>query len=358
MSTGDQPISSEELRNRILGSMKKQFSGEQTSRWLANIDDLPERLNPEGSLAAPAQEASLPVHTLADKLFDDFQRYIYEFNKNPVGSDLMVQIERPTPLRHAVQKHINAVPAVAQGHILTRYFALVLKMYEHGIKAFVVPAENLVAFYGDDIEFNHFLEIEAEQGAGGQVWKVQNEVITPQSLPILSKKLFSALIKVALGEATYNDPFNEEKNKATKQPAMPDIPGYRSGESGFELRTGRTLAPGSAHIAQIQQAAAGLQGANRVAATGASQNQPAPAPAASGTANGAAQHLLADTNRLNANILSFVQALDEELNNLTQVGIQVLQAQDLATMQKLMNRTTLLKNARDQIAALAEEINK
>jgi len=356
MSTGDNPISSEELRNRILGSMKKQFSGEQTSRWLANLDDLPEKLNPEGSLTPPAQEASLPVHVLADRLFDDFQRYIFEFNKNPVGTDLMVQIERPTPLRHATRKSFSTIPAVAQGHILTRYFAMVLKMYEHSIKAFVVPAENLVAFYGDDMEFNHFLEIEAAQEPSGTVWKVQSEVITPASLPLLSKRLFSALIKVAMGESTYNDPFNEEKGKVSQQ-VLPPIPGYRANE-GFELRTGRTLAPGSANVAQIQQAAAGYQGANRVASTGSAPPQPAPAPAKAGGADGAMQHLIADTNRLNANILSFLQALDEELNNLTQLGIQVLQAQDLATMQKLMNRTTLLKTARDQVAALAEELNK
>lgn len=355
MSDGDNPISSEELRNRILGSMKKQFSGEATSRWLANLDDLPEKLNPEGSLTQPAQDLSLPVHVLADKLFDDFQRYIFEFNKNPVGTDLMVQIERPTPLRHGTRKSFGNVPAVAQGHILTRYFALVLKMYEHSISAFVVPAENLVAFYGDDIEFNHFLEIEASQEATGPVWKVQNELVTPQSLPVLSKKLFSALIKVATGESTYNDPYNEA-SKHKQEQALPPLPGYRANE-GFELRTGRTIAPGSANIAQAAQAAAGYQGANRVAATG---NSPAPAPAAAktGAADGAMQHLIADTNRLNASILSFLQALDEELNDLTQVGIQLLQAQDLVTMQKLMNRTTALKTARDQVAALAEELNK
>jgi hypothetical protein len=356
MSTGDEPISSEELRNRILGSMKNQFSGEQTSRWLANLDDLPESLNPGGTLAPPTQEATLPTNELADKLFDDFQRYIFEFNKNPVGPDLMVQIERPTMLRHAVRKSYGTVPAVAQGHILTRYFAMVLKMYEHSIRAFVIPADNLVAFYGDDIEFIHFLEIEATQTSRGTVWKVQNELITPQSLPLLSKKLFSALIKVATGEAMYNDPFNEAAKAKAHEPALPPMPAYRANDA-FELRTGRTLPPGSSELPRASQAESLYQGANRVAATGA----PAPAappPQPSGGAGGAMQHLIADTNRLNGDILSFLKTLDDELNKLTQVGIQLLQAQDLDTMQKLMQRTTLLKTARDHVATLAEELNK
>jgi hypothetical protein len=359
MSTGDTPISSEELRNRILGSMKKQFSGEQTSRWLANLDDLPEKLNPEGSLAPPTQEATLPVYEMADKLFDDFQRYIYEFNKNPVGPDLMVQIERPTMLRHAVNKGFNKVPAVAQGHILTRFFAMVLKMYEHGMKAYVIPAENIVAFYGDDVEFLPFLEIDAAQSGNGTVWKVQNEAITPQSLPLLSKRLFSALIKVATGESVYTDPFNEAAKAKSQQPAAPDIPGYRANEK-FELRTGRTLPPGAANLPKAAQPDSLYQGANRVAATGTAgaASAPAPAPTTSGGASGAMEHLIADTNRLNADILTFLNCLDEELNQLTQLGIQLLQAQDLATMQKLMNRTTLLKTARDHIATLAEELNK
>jgi hypothetical protein len=358
MSEGEPPISSEELRNRILGSMKKQFSGEQTSRWLANLDDLPEKLNPEGTLAPPTQEATLPVYELADKLFDDFQRYIFEFNKNPVGQELMVQVERPTMLRHAVSKSFGSVPAVAQGHILTRYFAMVLKMYEHGIKAYVIPAENIVAFYGDDVSFNSFLEIEAAQTSGGTVWKVHNETITPKSLPLLSKRLFSALIKVATGESTYVDPFNEGE-KAKHEIETPPIPGYRANE-GFELRTGRTLPPGSSELPRAAQADSLYQGANRVAATGASAPAPVAnaAPPPTGAAGGAMQQLIADTNRLNGDILSFLKSLDEELNNLTQVGIQLLQAQDLDTMQKLMKRTTLLKTARDHVATLAEELNQ
>src|SRR5271156_693906 len=143
MSQENPALSSEEIRKQILASIKKQYSGEQTSRWLANLNDLPASLNPDQSL--PLEEAKLPVHLLADKIFVDFQRYAFEFNKNPVGTDLMVQCAPPTALSgSAFVLHYGGEAPISQGHISTRFFAMVLQLYEQQIRAFVIPADQLV----------------------------------------------------------------------------------------------------------------------------------------------------------------------------------------------------------------------
>src|SRR5271166_5410127 len=71
----------EELAKRILSSMKKAYTGEETVRWLANMSqELP--VEPAApSKAAKTQWLSMRAVSLLDKLFDDFQRYTFEFNK-------------------------------------------------------------------------------------------------------------------------------------------------------------------------------------------------------------------------------------------------------------------------------------
>jgi len=333
MSNADPPLS-DELAKRILGSMKKKFSGEQTSRWLNNLDALPERLNPEGTIA-PSKESVLPVNILTDRIFDEFQRYAFEFNKNPVGKDLMVQIERPTaPRATAAQSSMKPgeEPVLANGHASTRYFALVLKIYKSRIRAFTIPGDHIVAFYGGHGEFDPFMEIEAVQAPSGLVWKVKKDLVTPQSLPILAKKLFSALIRVANGEALFTDPLNARGHEAVvaAESPMEKPPSYRSQEEFELLKPDPTLAP---------------QGRNPKAAQ---QSQQQSLHLQSGSASPGGNAVFAAFDHL-------LNALDEELNQITQYGIQVLQAQDLDTMQHVMKRTTALKSARERVAAIAEE---
>jgi hypothetical protein len=335
MSNADPPLS-DDLAKRILGSMKKKFSGEQTSKWLNNLDNLPERLNPEGTIA-PTKEAVLPVHSLTDRLFDEFQRYAFEFNKNPVGKDLMVQVERPTaPRSQATHTNMRPgdQPVLANGHTSTRHFALVLKIYESRIRAFVIPVDHIVAFYGGHGEFDPFMEIEAVPAPSGLVWRVKKDLVTTQSLPVLAKKLFSALIRVANGEALFTDPLNSRNQEvavAAAASSMEKPPSYRNQEVFDLLKPDPTVPPQGRNPKDAQQ-----QGQHQ-----AQHFQAGSAPAGSAAVFAAFDNL--------------INTLDTELNHLTQYGIQVLQAQDLDTMQHVMKRTTALKSARERVAVIAEE---
>jgi hypothetical protein len=342
---------SEELAKRILGSMRTKFSGEQTSRWLSNLDDLPERLNPDGAKAI-MQATPIEVNALIDKIFNDLDRYTFEFNKNPVGSDLMVQCERPTTMHEtAVGTHYGDKPLLAQGHICTRYFAMVLRVWQEKIMAYTMPAENVVAFsLGQGDEFEPFLEIDPDYAPTGQVWKVGEELITPASLPNLTKRLFSALIKVANGEHTYDDPLGTKsapKNQPIDPSAMP--PSYRDNEK-FELWTPETMAA--------------EQHAHANPANNYQAPKPVPAPIAKPEPIAAPplaklSALTSESDDAVANAFSaFLAVLDEQLNHLTQIGIKVLQEQDIETMQSIMRKTSTLKSAKEKIIESAQEWQK
>jgi hypothetical protein len=351
MSQENPALSPEEIRKQILASIKKQYSGEQTSRWLANLNDLPTSLNPDQSL--PLEEAKLPVHLLADKIFVDFQRYAFEFNKNPVGTDLMVQCAPPTALSgSALISHRRKDAPISQGHISTRFFAMVLQLYEQRIRAFVIPADQLVGFLHSNAIWKSFLDLEGSQEEGGMVWKAKGEVITEKSLPLLSKRLFSALIKVATGDGTHNDPFQEKGRGGLlgEQHAPPAH--YQESDATIEQRTGivaetdssSSISSGAKHQVKYQSASRSPQkGAARVS----------PSPAKKGRDSTALLGVNSDSAEVNAAFIFLLQALDEELNHLTKVGIHYLQKQDFETMQKLITRTTALKSARDQVEVIA-----
>jgi len=97
----------EELAQRILGSMKKAYTGEETVRWLANMSQelpvepiAPSKSNPK------TQWLNLRAVSLLDKLFDDFQRYTFEFNKTITDPECRVNCERRcSTLRYRTTAH-------------------------------------------------------------------------------------------------------------------------------------------------------------------------------------------------------------------------------------------------------------
>src|SRR5271168_2801523 len=140
----------EELASKILGAMKKAYTGEQTVRWLANLnEDLPVVPKGKAQSTASTPYAGHSV-TIMDKLFDDFQRYCFEFNKTISDPEFRVQCERPRSAN--IKTGYKQEPVICQGHLSTSIWALIIHAQEHGISAYIVPIDFMLGFQRDQFE--------------------------------------------------------------------------------------------------------------------------------------------------------------------------------------------------------------
>lgn len=189
----NQKSPTEELSQLILGSMRT-FSGEETVAWLKNVsEDVP-----QGEEAASAK-LNLSQTQLADNLFDHFDRYAREFNRQNVRStNLIVKVNRPA---------FNATRDHFYGSLTVQEWGLVISGEGERVLGHVVRAEFVPDFHARRHEFVPFVELEGMAEPSGMFWRVEGDEIKTALLPVIAKKLFARLIRVAKGEANELEPF-------------------------------------------------------------------------------------------------------------------------------------------------------
>lgn len=185
----------EELSKLILGSMKS-FSGEETVNWLKNVSENV----PKGNVAgAASRTAHLTQAACIDTLFEHFQRYALQFN-------------RQYPRNPEIHVHCSKVVHDAHGEdfyriLSTQEWGLALVAEPHKISSFVVRSQFIPDFAIRRINFAPFLEMQEATEGGEPVWYVEGDAISEELLPVIAKKLFARLIRVARGEASELEPF-------------------------------------------------------------------------------------------------------------------------------------------------------
>src|SRR6516164_5647109 len=84
-----------DLSKRVLASVNKPFVGEQTMAWLKNVNENVS-IKPGSVDQSDAKTAPLNMVSIVDKLFDDFQRYAFQFNQTEPNRDYLITCRRPT----------------------------------------------------------------------------------------------------------------------------------------------------------------------------------------------------------------------------------------------------------------------
>jgi len=205
----DPKQSADDLKKKIIGSMKG-YSGEQTSRWILNMDDdallkgASERLTTTGE----HNILNLDIRKLIDSLFDDFQRYVFEYQQTAAGSRFVLNCLRPTANEGPVAVQYGQEPILCQGHISTANWVMIVQGKAGKVCCYVVPVEFLVGFKATQNQFSPFMEVTALITKKGKTdWRIDDRSISQELLPIISKRIFGALIKVERGEAQNTDKF-------------------------------------------------------------------------------------------------------------------------------------------------------
>lgn len=318
----------DELSKQILGSLRS-FAGEETQRWILNLDDLEVKQEAQGVAVADTIQDMTSVN-LIDKIFDDFQRYAFEFNKKS-PAEPFIQCERPVSTKtSSPSKHSHGEsPVVFQGHLVTRSWAMITQAQQEKISFYVVPTEHYFGF--NPRSFDSFVDIETKQENGKINWVIGHEPLTLQMLPSLSKKLFAFIVKVEKGESDSSERFTlkstrEEPINLPPKPDQSDVhalltPDMSSGAASASAQT-RTKEDRGHRSTKTAQGKTPLE-----------------------------QNL----NAVRTVCHDFMQAMDDELNKITQLGVQAMQSQDLVVVQKVMRRTATLKSFKERMKAMLEE---
>jgi hypothetical protein len=175
-------------------NVKKPQSGEDTIAWIKDINE-----NLETHVVAGLDdEPYMTMLCAIDTLFDHLQRYTFEFNQSDENTDLVVQCERP---------NYGAYVHRCYGNLNSGAFGIIVLGEKEKIRAYVVPTVEWPNFDARLNEYTPFMEMSAREESGGLLWQLEGLTIFFVHLPIIAKKVFARLVRVARQQATGKEPF-------------------------------------------------------------------------------------------------------------------------------------------------------
>ncbi len=219
---GSSPYSS--ASEAILKALRPR-RGQETGKWLAALgqDSVAFSSDAQPQVSAPVQAPLKPeqravlMKSWIDKMFDDFERYCFEFNQTAAGTDLIMQCQRPQFGGEETQQMSSSAQALKfEGHLTTRFWTMLLLCQPDKIDVVVIPAEMRLGYSMNPSvrqEYPSFMEIFPCWGEGDLKWKVGDEIISGEMLSPLARELFGDLVRVASGTMSESELFSAHSLK-------------------------------------------------------------------------------------------------------------------------------------------------
>jgi hypothetical protein len=198
----------------------------ETGRWLHSL--IQQVTKPAPETVAPkeqtrAQENATGV--LLDKMFNEFQKYAASFNQTVQGTDFVINCHRPTYVYELANKYPyngDIEPGkitTFEGHLATRYWAMLLRGQYGKIEIFITPAKNLLGFNAQNIKgaaIAPYMSIDAVWKDGSVIWQIYGEEMSLNAIAPLTKELFGDLLKVASGSMSEADIAAKQASKVVQ----------------------------------------------------------------------------------------------------------------------------------------------
>ncbi len=190
-------------RNRVLATYKKNKGPRDTSTLLARI--------PEGKAtyeignrhkSVSIQEAMIEV---VDRMFDAFQNYGYDFNREASGTELELNWIRPVLTREP------SGGSVFSGRLSTRRWTMVVKGTPQEILSYILPADKLIGFSLSASSFEPYLQLLPSSDGLDVRWKAGRTPVSAEMFPRLYQDLFVTLIRHAQGLVRGQQKFDTSK---------------------------------------------------------------------------------------------------------------------------------------------------
>ncbi|MBZ0189537.1 MAG: serine/threonine protein kinase [Candidatus Obscuribacterales bacterium] len=191
----------EELSQRILRSVKSSFLGDQTMAWLQDVKEDIQAISEESGEANQLL-CQLSMAALMDKLFDDFQRYAYQFNQTEETRDYVVTCVRPE------RRKGEGPDSLCVGQLQNSVWAMIVIGDVRSLRFSFLPANLLYQHDAATNPLSAFLELSVRVLDQGPGWVLGGVPIYLHQLPLMSKKIFARLVRVSRGEVTEVEPLS------------------------------------------------------------------------------------------------------------------------------------------------------
>ncbi len=410
----------------ILGNIKPR-TGKETTKWLSDLtqdenDEIPDEpvevmRKPAGSTSSPAPLPAQFAHPSisqtqvkwVDRLFDLFQQYEAEYNRQISDPKLRIETDRASITPELISKMQGSDHFHYTGRLSMRAWTLVIRGNLSHIEGYVIPSDHLIGFENNVNAYTRFFEF-FPVWDGELKWSMDsNNSFGMGQLPTVAKQIFGHLIKVSKGDASDEDVFGLGSSKQGLPPKpmgedqfahlKPNSSDYLKNHTGiFEddkpiqtlnsapqsaaasPESNPTQSPKSAQ--QMSRAQQSTTGRNRIpkatAAAAAAASAASAASAAfaansaetestSGASSSADSSIPAEIGNaqknmnepdLNSALDLLGRAITRELDRLSKEGARAFENHDFAQVEKLMKKTSKVKAIREQILEQMSEWKK
>lgn len=212
-----------ESKQKLLNNIKGKFTGEDTGRWLDNIDQSPSRADESIDSGSLIDESQLSMPAFVDMLFDHLQRYVFEYNKIPSNQDNLLNCERPHNYQERAEYGAQSTRVkYMRGHLSSHTWSLVFDALDEEISLYVLPTEFLIGFEPTS-DFEPYLVITKEMGMTSVMWTINGKRLGVEELTRFARKLITHLVKVIKGEAQSTEKFSfSPTENRFEDPVSPD----------------------------------------------------------------------------------------------------------------------------------------
>ncbi len=203
----------DELKEKILSSVSQAFTGEETNRWMVAMQEESVSKAEEPVVTGSSDnKLNENMASIVDRLFDNFKRYAFEFNRSLEHREHVVNCERPSSMRSQADYSDMGQPIrICFGHISSRDWALLVQAEENRVRVYITPIKFLVGFRPDQTDFEPYVELLLVRDRVGNsrqmIWTISGQALALESIPALSRRFFGQLVKVTRGEASNTEQF-------------------------------------------------------------------------------------------------------------------------------------------------------
>jgi len=181
----------------------RRTHGCDTSRWLRSlVDQAIERggSSHEDHHRIEENDLQLMIKWIG-RLFDEFELYTVEFNRDTAGTDLIISTSQPNLENTSVENDNFGA------HLSTRFWTVAFAATSDIVHIYMIPAEHILAFTSNrlDERYRPFITIQANRQFNQYCWMIGNQAISWEMLPDLARELFGDLVNLASGRIDESD---------------------------------------------------------------------------------------------------------------------------------------------------------